>query len=162
MPAFDPAAFDLGFDVGSVGSGVLIGYDPFDSLMNMVCSVLSNLPSATDSYGQRQLRHEDFTSLADDVPCRMSEKALGRPHELKVGEKFSEAYRTVFMRPPSLSDGSELTPHHWLLLNGSIDPLSGTITPLAVEDQIYLNIFEVGNPSLLNHHLEIIVQRLIP
>lgn len=163
MPAFDPNAFDIGFDVGLSSSSAAFGFgfDPFDSLMISVCSVLTNQASASDSYGQKTLRPQDFSVLATNVPCRVSDHALGRPHESKVDKKMSDAYSTMFMRPPQLSDGSKLNPHHWILLTGSIDPFSGTITPLADGEQIRFNIFDVLNPSRLDHHYELIVQRVI-
>ena len=161
MPAFDTSTFDAGFDIGVSGASLLVGFDPFDSLMVSVCSVLTNQSMASDSYGQKTLRPQDFTALATNVPCRVSDKALGRPHELKAGAKYSTNFKTIFMRPPQLSDGSPLNPHHWLLLTGSIDPFTGEITPFNPGEEIYFDVFEVQNPSRLNHHFEIICEQVI-
>lgn len=136
--------------------------DPFDLLMNKVCSVLTSQSETADAYGQKTQRPQDFTSLADNVPCRISDKVTGRAHELKVDKQLSESFKTIMMRPPILSDGSRLNPHHWIITTGTLDPTTGVITPLAAADKHYYNVFEVQSPSGMDHHYEIIVQLVLP
>lgn len=119
--------------------------DPFDALLILTCSVLSDDTATPDKYGQKSRKIADWDVVASAVPCRLSSQAIGRPHELKVEIELSLNYRTIFMRPPTLSNGQTLNPHHYLLLTG-----------------IYYNVFEVlpMYDSATLHHLQVIVEEV--
>lgn len=147
MPAFDGIAFDDAVASGGGGGGggsFPLGNDPFDNLLNKTCAILKN-QSAKDGYGQKSAQPRDFTTILDNVRCRISTDAIGRPKEFKVEKKSSLSYVVIFMRPPALPGGAKLTPHHWLKIEGQ-----------------FYNIFEVKNPGGLNHHYEVISELVIP
>lgn len=111
--------------------------DPFDALLISTCTILAKGNGSPDSDNHES---QAFSTVASNIPCRVSTAALGRPKEYKTEKQASENYRTIFMRPYA-----GLTPHHWLQIDG-----------------VLYNIFEIKNPSGLNHHFEIIAQVLIP
>jgi hypothetical protein len=146
MPAFDPIAFGgLAFDeLAAVSSGVF-GFlpDPFDSLLNADCFILEN-QGGVDSYGQKSDQVRTFATIAV-IRCYVSTDAPGRPHEFKTDTRQSLDYARVFMRVPSLPDDEPLTTHHWLKI-----------------DDDYYDIFNILNPGMLNHHLEVICELITP
>lgn len=149
MPAFDPSAFDSGFDIGSSSPGVgtgfdfLFGVDPFDSLMNKTATILEN-QSASDDYGKKPAQVQDFTVIGT-IPCFVSTDAPGRPHEYVVEKESSVDFSRVFMRVPVLPGGVDLSTHHWLKIG---------------ED--FYNVFNILNPGLLDHHLEVVCKIVTP
>ena len=149
MSAFDPNAFDAGFDIGIISVPVLgpgfgfFGFDPFDSLLNAVCDILEN-QSTQDSYGHRPEQVQNFTVIAT-VACRVSTDAPGRPHEYLVEKESSVDFARVFMRVPTLPGGVNLDTHHWLRIGSD-----------------FFNIFNILDPGLLGHHLEVVCKIVTP
>jgi hypothetical protein len=116
--------------------------DAFDQSLTAVCSVMVRDAGVTcDAYGTAD---PTFTTLATGIPCRVS-LGKGRAREWKSGKKIAVNYKCVFMRPffEPIS-GLPLGPHHWLQVTSA-----EYATP-----QNY-QIFQIDDPGLLQHHLEV-------
>lgn len=133
MPAFDAQAFGSGFDGSGSGLTFLLA-DRFDSLLISLCSILIKGNGPVDAYN---VESQTLSTVATDVRCRVS-MLTGR--EWKQGKKVSVNTKKIFMRP-----FTGLTPHHLI----------------QVEDVVY-DIIDIENPSLLDHHLEILVEEVKP
>jgi len=133
--------------------------DFFDSLMTQTCWVLKKGAGAKDGYGQES---QDFTSLIKNQPCFLSTDAPGHEHEFKSEKEASLHYHRVYMRVPTLSDGSELNPHHWLAFGVTVNP-SGNVKIDGIQYSatlynVYVDPLDEGN---MHHHTEVIVQQVI-
>lgn len=111
--------------------------DLFDEQLKSLATILIRGVGTADSYG---VAPPELTTVATNVPCRVS-LGRGRPKELKAEKKIAENYKCVFMRPwfaDPPTNSQPLTHNHWLEING----------------QLY-DIFQIDDPSLLGHHLEV-------
>jgi hypothetical protein len=133
MPAFDAQAFGSGFDGSASGLTFLLA-DRFDSLLISTCSILIKGTDGVDVYN---VEFQNLTPVATDVRCRVS-SLTGR--EWKQGKKVSVNTKKIFMRP-----FTGLTEHHWIQV-GSV---------------VY-DILDIENPSLMDHHYEILVEEVKP
>lgn len=143
------------------------GTDSFDALLTTTADVLT---CDTSSGDRRGLSDPSFTTIATGVPCRVAMgKSVTRGKEDRAKSNVAVAYREVFMRPWFLDpspDGSfvpytaigrvtyntePLTHAHWLLI-----PSSTAVNSKgeAVPGEQY-DIFEIDNPGLAHHHLEV-------
>lgn len=131
--------------------------DNFDAILNAKCSIWKKGGSGVfDSYGHES---QTFTLLKDNIACSVMP---GSGKELQTEAAFGIQSYTVFMRPQKVDNPPvDLNIHHWLQINTTIG-LDGTsadlVNPPATDGQQLingLNITNISNPGLLNHHLEI-------
>ena len=143
------------------------GTDVFDALLNTTADILVRDTSSGDKRG---MSSPAFTTVATGILCRVAEgKEVPRGKEELARSKIAIAYREVFMRPWFLDpspDGSyipfwvhsgttynkqPLTHDHWLLIpSATVRNSNNQATPGENYD-----IFDIDNPGLANHHLEI-------
>lgn len=143
------------------------GADAFDAQLNNTADVLVRDTSSGDKRG---MSSPAFTTIASAVPCRVAEgNAIPRGKELIAKSKVAIAYREVFMRPWFLDpspDGSyvpyhvvfgvtyntkPLTHDHWLLVpSASARNSNNQATPGE-----YYDVFDIDNPGIAHHHLEV-------
>lgn len=113
--------------------------DDFDALLTDTGDILKKGSAPTGKYRQPS---QDLTPLATAIACRVSTKALGRPHEQAQEFQASENFRTIYMRP---FEG--LTPHNWMRIDSAL-----------------YDIFEVKivkNLDSTPHHYELIAKLVI-
>jgi len=143
------------------------GTDAFDGLLNATADVLIRDTSSGDKRG---MSSPAFTTLTSGIACRVAEgTAIPRGKELLTRSKLAIAYRQVFMRPwfqDQSPDGSyipyavvsgvtyntkPLTHDHWLLI-----PSASTLNSRSqATPGEMLDIFDIDNPGLAHHHLEV-------
>ena len=143
------------------------GSDVFDTLLTTTADVLIRDTSAGDKRG---MSSPSFTTIASAIACRVAEgKEVPRGKEQLAQSKVGIAYREVFMRPWYLDpspDGSyfpywvkggttyntqPLTHDHWLLIpSATVKNSNNQATPGA-----YYDIFDIDDPGLAHHHIEI-------
>jgi len=125
--------------------------DVFDTLMISSTAILEKKTygsGSDDGYGQPP---QDFITKIAAWPCRVSTKRGGV--EYKQGKEFAKNTFTVFMRPPTTADDSSsftLNTHHWL-----------RVTDERGNQQLF-NVLGVNDPSFLGHHLEVMVEQVLP
>lgn len=125
--------------------------DPIDSMLLQTAAILEkkdySQPGA-DAYGQPD---QSFITVIASWPCRVSTKKGGV--EYKQGKEFAKNTFTVFMRPPTTADDHTsfvLNTHHWL-----------RVTDERGNQQLF-NVLGVNDPSFLGHHLEVLVEQVLP
>jgi len=90
----------------------------FDQLLFERCSILSNDSDPESVDGQESRQVPDWDVVASDIPCRIDTNAIGRAEETDVEPRVGLLRRLIYMRPPVLSNGQNLNPHHAILANG--------------------------------------------
>lgn len=150
------------------------GADPFDAELVTTLDVMTRDTASGD---ERGISDPAFTIVATGIPCRVAEgKAAQKGKEARSKTTVAVAYREVYMRPWFLDpapNGSfvpytvvsgvtyntqALTHNHWLLIpsstarNSNNEPIPG--------DQY--DIIDIDNPGLLNHHLEVFCEIVLP
>ena len=127
--------------------------DPFDLSLNSGSSVLArDLTGTGNGYGQN---NPTFSTLATGVACRVGILSVGTDRESLAKSKEDIAYRKVFLRPwyqDAAPDGSYLPNHVVGATTYNTEPLTHDHW-LQINGEMY-DIFELRNPSGLNHHLE--------
>jgi head-tail adaptor len=112
----------------------------FDGLLNKTAHILKRSAGTTDSYGQAD---PTFVEL-DTVPCFISSFGRRSGTEKRANTKFATADRTIFMNVWT-GTGSPLTHEHWLQVDGVLYDIQG-----------------ISDPGELGHHLEVLVQAVVP
>jgi len=129
--------------------------DVFDDMMNGACDVLKKYDYGTghdDAFGQPD---QTFITIISSWPCRVSTMKGGQDYKA-IKEYAKNSFR-VFMRPITITDSGvpvELSTHNWL----KVTKVNGVTLALPK----FFNIIGVNDPSLLGHHLEVLVEEVIP
>lgn len=107
--------------------------DVFDSLLNKTATILKPDPAGTaDDCGNIS----SLVTVTNNWPCRIS--TLGsRGKETKVEKEVSVTRWVAYMRPTTIDE------HYTLRVDG-----------------IDYNVLEVLNPSMADHHYEVMLERV--
>jgi hypothetical protein len=145
--------------------------DPFDSIMNKVCSIWKKGESGVDGYGQPIYTYTriDATLKSDstvlvDVPCfaeKLEGKELNVPPATTSETSFGVAQWRIYMRPIEVDfPAVDLSIHHFLQLK---NPGDTDLDPNDPESGVILyNITNVENPALMDHHFEVTATTIEP
>jgi hypothetical protein len=150
------------------------GSDPFDAELVTTLDVMTRDTASGD---ERGISDPAFTIIATGIPCRVAEgKATQKGKEVRTKTTVAIAYREVYLRPWFLDpapNGSfvpyavvngityntqPLTHNHWLLIPSSTARNSNN-EPIPGEQYDIVNI---DNPGLMNHHLEVACEVVLP
>ena len=135
--------------------------DPFDSVMNRVCSIWKKTSTGETSYGQPI---ESFELLADNVPCfieQTSRKELNVPPAPASETSVGVATYHIFMRPIQVDNPAvDLSIHHWLQVKKAGQPNLDPNDPNS--GALMYNITDVDNPALMDHHFEVTATLIRP
>ena len=111
--------------------------DSFDDLLISRCNILRR-STVKDTHGNTS---RDFTTLATDVPCRLSQTAMfSRSKETKADKSVATKGATLFIRPYA-----GLNEHDWILLAGKM-----------------WDVVAINNPSGADHHWELAIENVAP
>lgn len=129
--------------------------DVFDNLLTDECDILKKAQYGTGSDDEFGQPDQSFITIVSAQACRVSTMSSGK--EYKTGKESAKNSFKVFMRPVDETDSGvpmEVDTHNWL----KITKKNG----VALASPFYLNITAANNPSLLDHHLELIGEQVIP
>jgi hypothetical protein len=140
----------------------LLAEDPFDSLLNKVCSVWKKgATGQEDNYGNEI---QEFDLLLDDVPCYVEQikgQELNTPPAATSQTSFGVLQYRIYMRPITVDvPAVPLNQHHWLQIRdqGTVNLNPNDSTSGAVMH----NITHVEDPGQQGHHLEVETTVILP
>ena len=140
---------------------MVLAQDPFDKELNARISIWKKGNSGIfDDYGHQS---QILTLLVEDIPARVDP---GDGKELQTEAVFGIQNYTIFTRPLMVDDPPvPLNIHYWIQVNKYQTQKGVWITlvdPPTSDNQQLHDIKNVKNPGLIDHHLEIATQLIIP
>jgi hypothetical protein len=107
--------------------------DVFDTLLDKTCTVMQIDPAGGKD--DRGVASQALVPVFSNIACRISTLGFGKESKIEKGAAVSR-YQ-IFMRVIAITE------HHRIILEG-----------------VTYNVLDVKNPAGMNHHLEILVEKV--